>query len=421
MLERTKDMNNTEKIQKLRNAFQSILRADYISIDDIQQLEQLDGYYIDYFNNVAKTLQDQDNFINGRRGTGKTSLLMRCYYECLKTISPKISSKSIIFEDKKVLPLYIDLSQCKDIFEKDDEENIEHNFIRYLVKELKDQLSIMFEQSKMKIFKEDTSKMKEFDFIAQALLEGITIKREITAQEVTQKESSKDGFSSNVSLDNIGMDINLQDEYETKIVKNIFETTNFNIQDFLSALGDIRRASKINAIYVFIDEFSDLTNLEQKEFSNLLKKLLGSKNNIFFKVGTITDRFDFGEKIIIGRDIFPIFLDLNDFVEKYGGIITAMKQLEEFTVSLVEKRLELFCPEISLESVFDEKRNEIISRITKEAMGVPRTIGMVLQNALNQMESSRRRTSITISDINVGIQETKKYILVSFKEQLRKK
>ena len=191
-------MNDAEKIQKLRVAFQSILRADYISIVDIHQLVKLDDYYVDYFNNVPKVLQDQDSYISGRRGTGKTALLMRCYYECLKTVSTKISKKSMIFEDKKVLPLYIDLSQCKDIFEKEDEKNIEHNFIKYLTKELKEQLAIMLEQSKMKIFIEDTSKMPEFDFIAQALMEGISIKREVTAQELTQKESSKDGIATGI-------------------------------------------------------------------------------------------------------------------------------------------------------------------------------------------------------------------------------
>lgn len=37
----------------------------------------------------------------------------------------------------------------------------------------------MFEQSRMKLFKEDTSQIPEFGFITQALLEGITIKRNI--------------------------------------------------------------------------------------------------------------------------------------------------------------------------------------------------------------------------------------------------
>lgn len=420
-MEEVVKMNDAEKIQKLRYAFQSILRSDYISINDINQLENLDDYYVDYFNNVPKVLQDQDSYICGRRGTGKTALLMRCYYECLKTVSTKISKRSVLFEDKKVLPLYIDLSQCKDIFEKENEKNIEHNFIRYLVKELKEQLAVIFEQSKMKIFKEDTSKMEEFDFIYRALMEGITIKREVTAQELTQKESAKDGIAAGMSIDTVGFNANLEEGYETEIVKSISETTNFNVQELLSALGTIRRTSKLDSIYVFIDEFSDLSDVEQKEFSVLLKKLLGSKNNIFFKVGTITDRYNFGEKIIIGRDIFPIFLDLNDFVEKYGGVIIALKQLENFTVSLIRKRLNIYCNDISLNAVFDERRDEIISKITREAMGVPRTIGMILQSALNQAELNGKGIHITISDINVGIQETKKIYFSQFQGAVKKK
>lgn len=413
--------NDVEKLRNLRDAFQSILRADYISLSDMQKLAKLESYYVDYFNNIPKVLQDQDSYISGRRGTGKTSLLMRCYYECLKTVSSKVSKESSIFKNKKILPLYIDLSQCKDIFEKEGEKNIEHNFIKYLVKELKGQLAIMFEHSKMKIFKDDTSKMPEFDFIAQALIEGITVKREIITQELTQKESSRDGLTASISPEKIGLDIAMEDGYETEIVKNISETTNFNVRDLLSALGSIRRNSKIDSIYVFIDEFSDMSEIEQKEFSSLLKKLLGSKNNIFFKVGTITDRYNFGEKIIIGRDIFPIFLDLNDFVEKYGGIVTALKQLEHFTISLVNKRLATYCPDISLDNIFNENKNEIIARITREAMGVSRTIGMILQNALNQTELSGKRTNITITDINIGIQETKKIYFSQFQGAVKKK
>ena len=76
--------------QKVRSAFESILRADYISIADINQLSRFESYYVDFYNNLGSLLQKQDNYISGRRGTGKTALLMRGYYECLKTISPKI-------------------------------------------------------------------------------------------------------------------------------------------------------------------------------------------------------------------------------------------------------------------------------------------------------------------------------------------
>lgn len=118
-----------EKLQQIRDAFSSILRADYISISELKQLEELDSYYVDFFNNVPRILQSQDNFINGRRGTGKTTLLMRAYYECLKTVSPSVKKKSLILAGKNILPIYIDLSQCKDIFDDSNIEAFERNFI----------------------------------------------------------------------------------------------------------------------------------------------------------------------------------------------------------------------------------------------------------------------------------------------------
>ena len=133
----------------VHKAFQSILRADYISIDDSNQLKMLGEYYVDIFNNLPIILQDQDNYINGRRGTGKTTLLLRAYYECLKTISPKIKETSNVIGDRKILPIYIDLNQCKDIFEETDERILERVFIGKIISELKQQLNTVFEIDKL--------------------------------------------------------------------------------------------------------------------------------------------------------------------------------------------------------------------------------------------------------------------------------
>ena len=45
-----------DQIQTVRDTFQSILRADYISISDIKQLENLNDYYVDFFNLLPKIL-----------------------------------------------------------------------------------------------------------------------------------------------------------------------------------------------------------------------------------------------------------------------------------------------------------------------------------------------------------------------------
>ena len=126
-------MKNVGEIQKVREAFNSILRADYISVSDVNQLSELNDYYVDFLKNLPKVLQSQDSYINGRRGTGKTTLSMRAYYECLKTISPTVEEKSVILGKKKILPIYIDLSQCKDVFCDGEAETFERSFILHLI------------------------------------------------------------------------------------------------------------------------------------------------------------------------------------------------------------------------------------------------------------------------------------------------
>ena len=207
---------------------------------------------------------------------------------------------------------------------------------------------------------------------------------------------------------------------EGKASYELDEIRGYNVQQFLGCLGRIRQKSGLDAIFIFIDEFSDLTDDEQERFSALLKKLLGSKNNIYFKVGTITDRFYFGKDIIIGRDIYPIYLDLSDFVERYGGIVPASKELIIYTEELIQKRLYSLAGGLTMNDVFKGNKNEILTRISREAMGVPRTIGLVLQNALTQAEV-RNEKFIQVSDINVGIRETRKIYFKQFQGAVQKK
>lgn len=65
-----------------------------------------------------------------------------------------------------------------------------------------------------------------------------------------------------------------------------------------------------------------------------------------------------------------------------------------------------------MNDIFKGNKSEILRRISREAMGVPRTIGLILQNALTQAEV-RNEKFIQLSDINVGIRETRKIYFVA--------
>ncbi len=280
----------------------------------------------------------------GEEALEKTTLLMRAYYECLKTVAPSVKEKSALLTGKNILPIYIDLSQCKDIFDDSNIEGFERNFIIKLVKEFRKQLDTIFAESKIKIFKNNYAQLETFDEALELIKEGIVIKKKNLLEKEERTSESGAEIGAKLSITDTTVSANESNSSTVKTERENEFLKCCSVQSLLGYLGRIRKQSCLDAIYVFVDEFSDLSNEEQARFSLLLKKLLGSKNNIYFKVGTITDRYYFGKDILIGRDIYPISLDLCDFVEKYGGIVLASKKLEEYTSEVIEKRMLSYAP-----------------------------------------------------------------------------
>ncbi|SNZ00023.1 hypothetical protein [Flagellimonas pacifica] len=409
--------------QKLRDAFDSILRADYITLDKIEELDNLSEYYIDYFGILQGVLQKQDNFISGRRGTGKTTNLLRSYYECLKTIAPKLKEKECVLGDTKILPIFVDLSTCNDLFDSQNDLGlIEVHFIRQIIDSLKRQLALMFDESFLLIFKKENPALDDLDYIEKVLIEGVKLfnQRNINIKE-SRKKTASDSLSAKASIKDISLETKLSESSEIDEQRDYSQLRGLNVQDFLNKINDIKRKAKIDSIFVFIDEYSDLNKSSQIKFSSLLKFFLGSRIGMFFKVGVITDRYDFGEKIIVGRDIFPIPLDFNEYVERYGGAIAAMTRMQDFVQILIEKRIEIFCPELSISDVFKGDLPQAYYRITRETIGVSRTIGMILQNAYIQAQSTQTDNKIGLNEINYGISSARKTYQKQFIGSIKKK
>lgn len=200
--------------------------------------------------------------------------------------------------------------------------------------------------------------MEEFDYIEDVLKYGVEIKVKKSDEKEEIKSLTDDHTSAALSLANPSVEANSEEKKERLITHTVQKIEGVSAQEFLTILGEIRKKSKLNSIYIFVDEFSELSSVEQARLSALLKKFLGSKNNIFFKIGTITGRYDFGENIIIGRDIFPISLDLNDFAERYGGIVGALKILEEFTYRIINNRLKTFDSKLNYDLVFQGEKKK---------------------------------------------------------------
>ena len=233
-------MNGQEK-QKLRSAFDSILRADYISLDNLNELGDLEEYFIDFFGILQSILQKQDNFISGRRGTGKTTNLLRGYYECLKTIAPKLKDKERLIQQDKVLPIYIDLSTCNDLFDSNNDLNlIEIHFIRQIIDSLKKQLNLMFEEKFLAVFSKENPALDDLGFIEKVLVEGITLS---TSKQVSLTSARKSAENSELSVEvsstNAKVSGALNESYELAQSKTEQQIKGLNVQEFLNKISDI--------------------------------------------------------------------------------------------------------------------------------------------------------------------------------------
>jgi len=98
-----------------------------------------------------------------------------------------------------------------------------------------------------------------------------------------------------------------------------------------------------------------------------------------------------------------------------------MSTLEQFSLEIIESRLKSFDSQLKFDDVFQGNKNEIIFRITRESMGIPRTIGIILQNALIQSEIEKVNRKISINDINIGLRAAKKMYMQQFQGAVKKR
>ena len=295
--------------EKVLEAFSSMKTTDNISLEDFNDLQRLQNYYIDPFNYINTTMQEEDNFIIGRRGTGKSTLLYRAFIECINSWD----EEKVVYK-RNILPIYIDLSKCESLIQKIGEgETFDENFTIELVKSFIKYINL----SKHKIISNDTPK----ELISKFELFMISLDQFLSGENLTCKK--------------------------------------YSLGDFLDNLSVIREIIDAQSIYVFIDEYSELCVSNQKLLAGLLKRLRGTRRGIYFKVCAITDNYDLGE-IRLQRDFYEISLDLYKFVEKSNGLRNAFNRLEKFTSNIIQERLNAFGCEIEIDRLFNDYAQSII-------------------------------------------------------------
>lgn len=405
---------------KITEAFNSMLRTDYISLNDTGRLGLLEKYYVDYFGLMPEVLSDIDQLIVGRRGTGKTTLLYRAFVGCMQ--SWRGDHAEHIAPKQRTLGIYVDLSKCQYIEDVGDTEFVafEHAFVSDVCDAISEQLTRFWPALAQepgyfaKLFRAaESNQVAEvravLDGIARLLREGLprVIDRSSAVDvkelsESTQTRGAELGAALSEGDPTVVAKLN-DGRTESRANERSYSTRTsyrLTVADILRILGDLREKAGISATYLFIDEFSALSTDLQRRFSTLLKKLLGSHAGVFIKLSAITDKYALGSSIILQRDLFELSLDLDAFVERSHSLNDAMEGLANYSEKIVRSRLSAYsCPQP--DEIFEEPE-ETYALLSKSAMGVPRTLGIVLKQSWNRSQQGNER-KIRRSDVSFGI------------------
>lgn len=403
----------------ISEAFNSMLRTDYISLNDTEKLALLSRYYIDYFGLLPEVLSDTDQLIVGRRGTGKTTLLYRALVACMQSWTKGYPEGTA--PQSRTLGIYVDLSKCQYIDDVADEDfaSFEHAFVSEVCDAISDQMTRFWPELNQepgyfsRLFKAAESHQvaevrSVLDRISQLVREGVPRivdrsgpiqSKDVASTSQTKKAELTVDLSSDPGLSGTfgAGRTDVQSAERNYSVRTSYSLT---VSDILRILGELREKAQLSATYLFIDEFSALSTDLQRRFSTLLKKLLGSHAGVFIKLCAITDKYTLGSALILQRDLFEISLDLDAFVERSTSLNDAMDGLREFSKEIIRSRLQAYdCPQP--EEVLDEP-DESYTLLSRSAMGVPRTLGIVLKQAWNRSRQGSGR-KIRKSDISYGV------------------
>src|SRR6266567_4355538 len=275
-----------EEAQKVTEAFNSMLRADYIALSDTEKLSLLSFYYVDPLGHLGQILGDCDQLIVGRRGTGKTTLLYRAYVECMESWkNGGVANKA----GARTLGIYLDLSKCSSIEDSEQFPTFEHAFVSELCDAIRDQLKRFWPElgekaklldrflapSSIKMRTQTNSALQEF---AELLKKGIPRIERAKEQEVEtvdrQKASRSSGITGKLGPDTAELapkgEVASENETSQKRKTTSELQNRLTVSDILRTLDTLRTKAGIPAIIIFIDEFSSLSAELQRRFSTLL-------------------------------------------------------------------------------------------------------------------------------------------------------
>ena len=391
----------------------SLKRFKRAEIKDDRDRPLIETLYTDLLpeNQVYKmSLSDNTTFLVGRKGTGKSTIILYLENEYRKRgdYLPCYIDTKTVFESTKSDYQGLDYLKGKIPEGALEKYLIERSFIqstlKAVIKELETKTNSFISKiaCKVGLNKSNDVKAKVIELFRRVennehlkSIELPVINEYVNAISNTNEQENANSWSEGAGIagclnaNGPSVSANIEDKNSTSNKNKEIEFWEkrfsgallkvFQIKSIIDEIKEILRILDIKKIVIFLDDFSEV---EESTLKNFVDVVLAPLNNwgdefICFKVAAYPNRVYFGE--IDKGKVDVIDLDFYNLYSDYDK--STMEALSlDFTKRLITKRLNYYST-TSLEDFFDLKSStldEYFEMLFQASMNVPRIIGYIL-------------------------------------------
>lgn len=343
--------------------------------------------------------------IVGRKGTGKSTVFQRAQHEIRKKkrhLSAYVDIKTV-FESSEVDPAALDKLAGSSIAASHDElkrlllyRAFSRAVLSEIQKELKDQITSSWTERAKEVIGTkrkdviealDTLVDEAFDsdFLDVTKLAKVDLKSEMSAKDTQTNAAtasinvshSVTGLSGGLKYDSHGEDKFEENETNNRNYSRILLRT-FSINSIMEQLLAVLALIKVQHIYIFIDDFSELPKHAMQVFVDAILAPLNNWSNetIKFKIAGYPGRIYLGK--IDKTKIDELYLDT---FRLYGStdVSTMEEKAIEFTKRLLQNRFSHYV-EMPFEEFCESDIDEIYRQLFYASSGNARNLGHILFN-----------------------------------------
>lgn len=340
---------NEQELSSFKDLVNSLKLAQRAEIHDKNETDIIDKLYVDplpHFGIREKIASDETVFLIGRKGTGKSTIFAAAQNQIRKR-----QHELAIYVDVKSLYSRSTAYETAGIYANDSVNKLllEQNFIGEVLKEILDEISKSLKEKSIipkllskKSYKTASEKLiEQKDSINTPTFRDITIETEHNVEKQNYEENQlltdqKGALGINDASISTTLNTSFTDGSESTNAYTAKLIREFSMTQYMDNIKAILEKAKIQKLHIFLDDFSELDDVAQTFFVDVVLAPLNNWSEKFFrfKVACYPGRIYLGD-----IDRTKISEEYIDHYDLYKGSKPDLNEIEDKAMEFLNRLL----------------------------------------------------------------------------------